>query len=81
MVPSAPFTGLVSGWPVGDSEVDAYCGKAGLLRTFGRGGRELSADADVLKENQRWQHEDFLLMGRAQQNCIRGEVYRLGRPS
>lgn len=77
-MPSAPFTGLVSGRPVGDSEVDAYCGKAGLLRTFGGGGRELSVDADVLKENRRWQHEGFLLMGRAQQNSIRGEVYRPG---
>lgn len=64
MVPSAPSTGPVRGRLDRDSEADADYGKAGLLRTFVLGGRELSVDADVLKENQWWQHEGFLLMGR-----------------
>lgn len=62
------------------SEVEAYYRNGGLLRTFVGGGREFFVDADVLKENQRWQHEGFLLMRRGQQNSIRGEVYRPGGP-
>lgn len=63
-MPLAPFTGPVRGQLDRDSEADADCEKAGFLRTFVRGGRALSVDTDVLKENQRWQHEGFLLVGR-----------------